>query len=138
MQAPGWFGKLPMLGDFAQRRLPPLFVEKVDAWLSQGMAASREALGEAWLETYLGAPLWCFAWSPEVIDESWWFGVMMPSVDAVGRYFPLVVAARGAARRAPAQRDAGPDSGGALRRAAVRELMAMGSVGADVSRARPP
>lgn len=81
-----------MLGDFAHRRLPLGFVNACDSWLSQGVAASRESLGSAWLDNYLTAPLWCFAWSPRVVDEQWWFGVLMPSVDAVGRYFPLVVA----------------------------------------------
>jgi type VI secretion system protein ImpM len=88
----GWYGKLPMLGDFAHRRLPLEFITACDAWLSQGIAASRESLGAAWLDAYLTAPLWCFAWSPRIVDERWWFGVMMPSVDAVGRYFPLIVA----------------------------------------------
>jgi type VI secretion system protein ImpM len=33
-----------------------------------------------------------------VIDAQWWFGTLMPSVDAVGRYFPLIVASsRGSA-----------------------------------------
>jgi type VI secretion system protein ImpM len=30
-----------------------------------------------------------------VVDARWWFGVMMPSVDNVGRYFPLLVAQAG-------------------------------------------
>ena len=92
MATPGWYGKLAMLGDFAHRRLPLGFVKACDAWLSQGIAASRKSLGSAWQGNYLTAPLWCFAWSPRVVDEQWWFGVLMPSVDAVGRYFPLVVA----------------------------------------------
>ena len=92
MATPGWYGKLPMLGDFAHRRLPLSFVNACDSWLSQGIAASRESLGPSWLDNYLTAPLWCFVWSPNVVDEHWWFGVLMPSVDAVGRYFPLMVA----------------------------------------------
>jgi len=92
MATPGWYGKLPILGDFAHRRLPVGFVSACDTWLSDGVAASRESLGSAWLENYLTAPLWNFAWSPRVVDEQWWFGLLMPSVDAVGRYFPLMVA----------------------------------------------
>ena len=88
----GWYGKLPMLGDFAHRRLPPRFIRICDDWLSLCIAESRRNLGAEWLERYLTAPLWCFAWAPKVVDDGWWFGVMMPSVDAVGRYFPLVVA----------------------------------------------
>lgn len=90
--APGWFGKLVMLGDFAHRRLPQEFVTAWDEWLSRGLATSRNQLGAQWLEVYLGGPVWRFACAPGVLDAQWWFGVMMPSVDAVGRYFPLVVA----------------------------------------------
>ena len=88
----GWFGKLSMLGDFASRRLAPDLVQTCDRWLSAGMDTSRRQLGEAWMATYLSAPLWRFAWAPGVVDEQWWFGVLMPSSDNVGRYFPLVVA----------------------------------------------
>jgi type VI secretion system protein ImpM len=92
-EVPGWFGKLPMLGDFASRRLPPAAVSVCDAWLSGGLSASQAQLGVDWLEAYLSAPLWSFAWAPGVADTSWWFGVCMPSVDAAGRYFPLLAAA---------------------------------------------
>ena len=90
--APGWFGKLACLGDFASRRLSPEFVAACDSWLSQGVDKSRAQLGDIWLDTYLTSPLWRFAWAPGLVDTQWWFGVMMPSVDNVGRYFPLVVA----------------------------------------------
>ena len=104
MATPGWYGKLAMLGDFAHRRLPLGFVNACDAWLSRGVPASRESLGSAWLDNYLTAPVWCFAWSPRVVDEQWWFGVLMPSVDVVGRYFPLVVVF--SAEHAPTEPDA--------------------------------
>ena len=89
---PGWYGKLAALGDFAQRRLPPAWVQACDTWLSQAMLGGRSALGDRWLDVYLTAPMLRFAWSPGVIDASWWFGVLMPSCDSAGRYFPLVVA----------------------------------------------
>lgn len=89
---PGWFGKVVMLGDFAHRRLPPAFVGTCDRWLSQCISESRARLGARWLDAYLTGPVWRFAWAPGVVDDRWWFGVLMPSVDAVGRYFPLVVA----------------------------------------------
>ena len=88
---PGWFGKVVMLGDFAHRRLSPEFIAVCDPWLSQGISSSRVQLGSQWLDTYLTAPVWRFAWAPGLVDQQWWFGVLMPSVDAVGRYFPLVV-----------------------------------------------
>ncbi|RTL30440.1 MAG: type VI secretion system-associated protein TagF [Burkholderiales bacterium] len=88
----GWFGKIASLGDFSARRLPQDFVARCDEWLSRGVQTSRQQLGEHWLNTYLTAPIWRFAWSPGIAGPQWWMGVMMPSVDSVGRYFPLIVA----------------------------------------------
>lgn len=90
--APGWYGKLSMLGDFASRRLDPQWVRSCDQWLSAGVRASQDALGERWLDAYLAAPVWRFAWGPGLVDAHWWFGVLMPSCDKVGRYFPLLIA----------------------------------------------
>ncbi len=90
--APGWYGKLATLGDFAQRRLPPEWVRSCDDWLSQAMQGGRDELGERWLEVYLTAPVLRFAWAPGVVDRQWWFGLLMPSCDSVGRYFPLLIA----------------------------------------------
>lgn len=89
--APGWYGKLGALGDFASRRLPPAVVQACDHWLARMLAHSQALLGERWLAAYLHAPLWRSAWAPGVLDEQWWFGALMPSCDAVGRYFPLLV-----------------------------------------------
>lgn len=89
--APAWFGKLAGVGDFATRRLPQDTARALDHWLAQGVDASRAQLGARWLDVYLTSPLWRFAWAPGVLGAQWWFGLMMPSVDNVGRYFPLVV-----------------------------------------------
>jgi type VI secretion system protein ImpM len=88
---PGWYGKLSSLGDFATRRLSDDFKAACDPWLSQVMAGSRAQLGERWLDVYLTAPVLRFTWAPGVFDARWWFGVLMPSCDNVGRYFPLLV-----------------------------------------------
>lgn len=96
VEAPGWYGKLAMLGDFASRRLPQGFVDACDDWLARGIEASRAQLGARWLDVYLTGPIWRFAWAPGVLPgpdgQQWWMGVMVPSVDKVGRYFPLVIA----------------------------------------------
>jgi type VI secretion system protein ImpM len=89
----GFFGKLASHGDFLQRRLPPSFVAVWDAWLQAALRGSREQLGAAWLEAYLTGPLWRFALAPGVCDGQAWAGVLIPSVDRVGRHFPLVLAA---------------------------------------------
>jgi type VI secretion system protein ImpM len=89
---PGIFGKLPTHGDFITRRLPLGFVEHWDLWLQNAVSDSRDQLGENWLDIYLTSPVWRFALSPGTVDQSAWAGVLMPSVDRVGRYFPLTLA----------------------------------------------
>lgn len=93
-QAPavGWYGKLPSLGDFASRRLPPDFIEAWDDWLAAGLSDWREREPEAWLDHYLAGPSWRFLLMPGVLASGSWTGVLMPSVDRVGRYFPLTLA----------------------------------------------
>ena len=91
--AAGWYGKLPVLGDFAQRRLAAEFVAPWDDWLQQGIAGSRAALGAAWLDSYLTAHVWHFVLLPGVLGSHGWAGVWTPSVDRVGRYFPFTLAA---------------------------------------------
>lgn len=93
---PGWYGKLPTLGDFASRRLPAAFITAWDDWLQRAIAQSRGALGNDWLDTYLKSPAWCFVLMPDTLRAAGpgaWGGVLMPSVDRVGRYFPLTLAA---------------------------------------------
>lgn len=89
---PGFYGKLPSLGDFVSRRLGADFIQPWDLWLRESLAESRARLGEAWLDTYLTSPLWRFVLTPGVAGQSTWVGVLMPSVDRVGRYYPLTLA----------------------------------------------
>jgi type VI secretion system protein ImpM len=88
----GWYGKMPCLGDFASRRLVPEFIEPWDRWLQRSIAASRQQLGERWLDLFLTSPMWRFAVAPGVCGEYAWAGLLVPSVDKVGRYFPLTLA----------------------------------------------
>jgi type VI secretion system protein ImpM len=92
----GYFGKVSTHGDFVSRRLPPGIVAAWDEWLQQCIQASRQQLREQWLNHYLISPVWRFAISPGVLGPDGLGGVMMPSVDRVGRYFPLMIAATGA------------------------------------------
>ncbi|MBA5638458.1 type VI secretion system-associated protein TagF [Duganella sp. LX20W] len=89
----GFFGKVVSNGDFVSRRLPPALVGLWDAWLQAGLQASREQLGTRWLDVYLTSPVWRFALAPGACDDHAWAGVLMPSVDRVGRHFPLTIAA---------------------------------------------
>jgi type VI secretion system protein ImpM len=93
-RAAGWHGKLPSLGDFASRRLDGDFVGAWDAWLAQGLAALRTRDG--WLDAYLASPSWCFLLMPQALPgapgRTAWAGVLMPSVDRAGRYYPFTLA----------------------------------------------
>lgn len=85
----GLYGKLPAHGDFIYRNLPTRFVNVWDEWLQQYVFSSQELLGDEWLNLFLVSPVWRFVLSEGVVDEYAWAGVMMPSVDRVGRYFPF-------------------------------------------------
>ncbi len=92
--APGWHGKLPSLGDFASRRLEPAVVARWDQWLAEGLDGLRHEAPQTWLDDYLAAPSWRFLLLPGVLDARCWAGVLMPSVDRVGRYYPFSILQR--------------------------------------------
>jgi len=89
--ASGCYGKIPVLGDFVHRGLNQRHIEVWDEWLQGCMSASRNELGERWLDFYLEAPIWYFAAGPGNLDQQTWIGVLIPSVDRVGRYFPFSI-----------------------------------------------
>ena len=89
----GFYGKLPSHGDFLRRRVSDAFIGVWDAWLQECIAASRASLGDRWLDVYLTSPVWRFACAPGTCGPAPIVGVMAPSVDRVGRYFPLTVVA---------------------------------------------
>ncbi len=90
--ATGFFGKLPARGDFLRAGLPRSFVDPWDDWLQRGIAASKSALGEAWLDVWMEAPIWRFALPAGTSGPDPVLGVWMPSVDRAGRHFPLTIA----------------------------------------------
>lgn len=92
MSGPGFYGKIASRGDFVSRDLPQTFIQPWDTWLAAGMLASQQQLGSAWLDAYLVSPLWRFALASGVCGPQAVAGVLMPSIDRVGRYFPLTLA----------------------------------------------
>lgn len=89
----GAFGKIPALGDFFRLNLPQGFVQAWDTWIQTALVEGRFQCGAAWTDRYMTAPIWRFALAPGYAGPEAVAGVMMPSVDRVGRQFPLTLAA---------------------------------------------
>lgn len=89
----GFYGKVPARGDFVRSGLPRDFTDPWDAWLAQAIAGSRARMGEDWLPAFLEAPVWRFVLAPGLCGERAVLGLVLPSVDRAGRYFPLTFAA---------------------------------------------
>ena len=89
----GFTGKIPVRGDFVHAGLPRDFTDPWHDWQASVIAASREIMHEHWLDAFLEAPVWRFALAPGLCGKRAVVGLMLPSVDRVGRYFPLTFAA---------------------------------------------
>jgi len=89
----GFHNKIPARGDFVQAGLPRTFTDPWDGWMQRMITASRSLLGEAWLPAWLEAAIWRFALTPGTCGPHAVIGLWMPSVDRIGRYFPLTLAA---------------------------------------------
>jgi type VI secretion system protein ImpM len=97
-EAPGFFGKVPALGDFLSRRVPAGLRDDWEAWLADLVVSARAALGDDWPKDWLTAPLWHFVLGNEILPPDGAAGVLIASADRVGRMFPFtVIGAAGAA-----------------------------------------
>jgi type VI secretion system protein ImpM len=88
----GIFGKLPAKRDFVSYNIPRPFLNSWENWLQAAIADSQHAMGDHWTGVFLTLPIWYFWCGPEVFGQAA-AGAVMPSVDAVGRYFPLSICA---------------------------------------------
>lgn len=86
------YGKLPAKRDFIAEAVPRGFLPVWEPWLQGAISASRLAMGSRWTEIYLRAPIWRF-WLGRTYCGATVTGAMMPSVDGIGRYFPLTLLA---------------------------------------------
>lgn len=89
---PGWFGKLPAVGDFAGRRVPHGFKTEWDLWFRSGMAVLRAQDDRLWAEDFARSSTWCFI-CPAGVTGWPVCGLLAPSRDCVGRAYPLTVLA---------------------------------------------
>ncbi|KAF1009017.1 MAG: hypothetical protein GAK28_00650 [Luteibacter sp.] len=88
----GFFGKLPAVGDFVRRGLPPEFLQAWDPHFQQAVDTSRRRFGQRWNDAWRTSPTWRFLLPPGMCGGQAWTGVMGPSNDRVGRGFPMVMA----------------------------------------------
>ncbi|WP_246476156.1 type VI secretion system-associated protein TagF [Roseibium litorale] len=91
----GWYGKVPCTGDFIRSGLSAGLVRSLDQWLQELLTAGRQALGDEWQAAYMTAPIWRFSAPAGVLGPALCAGVIMPSVDRVGRQFPLCLVLEG-------------------------------------------
>ncbi|KKZ84301.1 type VI secretion-associated protein [Rhizobium phaseoli] len=82
---PGFFGKLPAMGDFVTRRLPASFVGRWDRWISRHLV---HRFSQGPMEN---APVLRFLLGGETFGAM--TGVILASADRAGRRFPLTIAA---------------------------------------------
>jgi type VI secretion system protein ImpM len=73
-------------------RLSTTFVQTWENWLQASLRTSQRVLDARWLDIYLSSPIWRFVLQANVCGEYAWAGVLMPSVDGEGHYFPLTLA----------------------------------------------
>ncbi|MCJ2033870.1 type VI secretion system-associated protein TagF [Methylobacterium sp. J-068] len=86
----GLYGKLPAKRDFIAVGTSRGFLKTWEYWMQAGLSSSRMALGQAWQDAFLRAPIWRFWLGARICGEPV-LGAFMPSVDGIGRYFPLTL-----------------------------------------------
>lgn len=88
----GIYGKVPAHSDFISDSLHADISNELYDWAQTVMYHSREKMSEnKWLSAYLVSPIWRMVVPKNEHRTHDWVGVMVPSVDALGRYFPLFI-----------------------------------------------
>lgn len=94
MSATGFYGKLPAHGDFIRRNLPGDAVAAWDGWAASLLQAGPARLGaQPFAAAWDAMPCWCLSLPGGACGAAPLCGVMAASRDAVGRRFPLLLAA---------------------------------------------
>ena len=91
----GFYGKLPSRGDFVGGGLSRGFVDGWERWIAGVLPLAQKRLGDEWNAAWLAAPAWRFTLPGGMLGPRPALGLCLPSVDRVGRCFPLVCAAEG-------------------------------------------
>ena len=87
------FGKAPWMGDFVRVGAPGRAGEALEQWVEQGLSRAESRLGASWASAYAHGSTHAFVFrAPRGVGpRETLAGVILPSTDAVGRSFPLVV-----------------------------------------------
>jgi type VI secretion system protein ImpM len=87
------FGKVPRMGDFLRVGSGGPAGESLEQFVEQGLGLAESKRGSAWPSVYAAGATYAFVYRPprstNVRDAL--VGVIKPSMDSVGRRFPLVV-----------------------------------------------
>jgi type VI secretion system protein ImpM len=86
----GLYGKIPAKRDYIALHSPRQFLNVWEPWIQSAVAASHQSLTTEWQNAFLTAPIWRFWWGADLCGSTV-AGAMMPSLDGLGRYFPLTV-----------------------------------------------
>ena len=76
------FGKLSAKRDFIALSVPRDFLNAWEPWMQACVSASRDGLGDFWLQAYLTAPIWRF-----------WLGADICGATVVGALIAILQAA---------------------------------------------
>ena len=87
----GAFGKIPSVGDFFRINAPPGFAAIWDEWVQRCLVSGAHMYADGWDDLYMSVPIWRFSLSADIAGPNPIMGVFMPSVDRVGRRFPLTL-----------------------------------------------
>lgn len=93
-EAFGAYGKIPAMGDFLRIGLSASFVKVWDDWMQHSLLAAQQAMGAHWRQAYFSAPIWRFTLQPHHTGVAAMSGIVMASVDRVGRQYPLTLVAQ--------------------------------------------
>jgi type VI secretion system protein ImpM len=88
------YGKLPTKRDFIAIGATRDFLDQWEPWLQGSVSASQATLKMRWQDAFLRAPIWRFWLGADLCGVAV-IGAFMPSLDKVGRYFPLTLFACG-------------------------------------------
>lgn len=90
----GWMGKLPCAGDFLSHGLPCETAAQLDHWISQNLVWLNENK-PGWPQLYFKSPARGFVIEQgctlHTQESARVIGILMPSVDSVGRPYPFIL-----------------------------------------------